>query len=124
MALDTINVLSVIVSIVINVVVQSLFVWLAGRAFVGAEKAKFTDALWIVVIGSVISGIMGAINWGLIGAIISFILYLALIKHFFDCGWGKAFIIAVVAVIIQIIIGVILVILGLAGAFTLGILGF
>ena len=119
-----INILNVVISIVINVVVQSLIVWLAGRAMVGAEKAKFTDAIWIVIIGSVISGILGAFNWGLIGTIISFVLYLALIKHFFDCGWIKALIIAVVAVIIQIIIGIILVLLGLAGAFALGILGY
>lgn len=124
MALETINIVSVLIGIVINVIVQSLFVWLAGRVMVGAEKAKFTDAIWIVVIGSVISGILGAFNWGLIGAIISFVLYLALIKHFFDCGWVKAFVIAVIAVVLQIIIGIILVILGLAGAFTLGILGF
>ena len=75
MAIETMNILNVVISIVINVVVQSLFVWLAGRAMVGAEKAKFTDAIWIVIIGSVISGILGGFNWGLIGTIISFVLY-------------------------------------------------
>lgn len=119
MALDTIGILNVVISIVINVIVQSLFVWLAGRALVGAEKAKFTDAIWIVVIGAVIGGILGAFEWGLIGTIISFILYLALIKHFFDCGWGRAFLIAIVAAIIQIIIGILLLMIGFA-AFSLG----
>lgn len=119
MALDTMSILYLLVGIVVNVIVNSLFVWLAGRALVGAEKAKFTDAIWIVVIGAVIGGILGAFNWGLIGAIISFILWLALIKHFFDCGWVTAFIIAIVAAIIQIVIGFILALIGLA-AFTLG----
>jgi hypothetical protein len=119
MALDTMSILYLLVGIVVNVIVNSLFVWLAGRALVGAEKAKFTDAIWIVVIGAVIGGILGAFNWGLIGAIISFILWLALIKHFFDCGWVTAFIIAIVAAIIQIVIGFVLALIGLA-AFTLG----
>lgn len=119
MAIETMTILFAIVGIVINVVINSLFVWLAGRALVGAEKAKFTDAIWIVILGSVIGGILGVFNLGLIGAIISFILWLALIKHFFDCGWGTAFLIAIVAAVIQIIIGFILAIIGFA-AFTLG----
>lgn len=120
MALDTMAILFMLVGIIVNVIVNSLFVWLAGRALVGAEKAKFTDAIWIVIIGSVIGGILGAFNWGLIGTVISFILWLALIKHFFDCGWVKAFIIAIVAAIIQIILFFILALVGFA-AFTLGL---
>jgi len=113
MALDIMTILYVLVGIVVNVVVNSLFVWLAGRALVGAEKAKFTDAIWIVVIGAVIGGILGAFNWGLIGAIISFIIWLALIKHFFDCGWLKALAIAIIAVIIFIVIIAVLAIVGI-----------
>lgn len=42
-------------------------------------------------------------------------VWLTLIKHFFDCGWLKAFIIAVLTAIIFIIIAVIIgVILGVA----------
>jgi hypothetical protein len=32
------------------------------------------------------------------------VVWLALIKHFFDCGWLKAFVIAVIAVVIFVII--------------------
>ena len=118
MALETIPILYVLVGIIVSVIVNSLFVWLAGRAFVGAEKAKFTDAIWIVIIGSVIGGILSAFNWGLIGAIISFVLWLALIKHFFDCGWIKAFIIAIVAAVIQLIVGFIIGLLFLGAMFS------
>lgn len=118
MALETIPILYVLVGIVVSVIVNSLFVWLAGRALVGAEKAKFTDAIWIVIIGSVIGGILSAFNWGLVGAIISFVLWLALIKHFFDCGWIKAFIIAIVAAIIQLIVGFIIGLLFLGAMFS------
>jgi len=41
-----------------------------------------------------------------------FIVWLALIKHFFDCGWLKAFVIAIIAVIIFVIIVAILAVLG------------
>jgi len=40
-------------------------------------------------------------------------LWLALIKKFFDCGWAKAFLIALIAAVIFIVIGAVLVLLGL-----------
>jgi len=121
MALDMTTITYILISIVVNVVVNSLFIWLAGRALVGAEKAKFTDAVWIVVLGAVIGGIIGAFFSGIMGSIIVFILWLGLIKHFFDCGWGKAFLVAVLAVIIQFVLSFVLaLILGVA-IFTLGI---
>jgi hypothetical protein len=119
--LDTTTILYLLLSIVINVVVNSLFVWLAGRALVGKEKAKFTDALWIVVLGAVIGGIIGAFLSGIVGSIIAFVVWLGLIKHFFDCGWGKAFLIAVLAVIIQFVISFVLMLILGAAIFTLGI---
>ena len=83
------------------------------RALVG-KKAKFTHAIWIVVLGIVIGAIIGALIGGLIAAIIMFIIWLMLIKHFFDCGWLMAFAIAVVAVIIFVIIVAILAFIGIA----------
>ena len=58
------------------------------------------------VIGALVSWFAGSLDW--IGTIIMIIVWLALIKHFFDCGWIKAFIIAVIAVIIFVVIVVIL----------------
>jgi hypothetical protein len=50
------------------------------------------------------------------------IVWLALIKHFFDCGWLKALAIAIIAVIVYIIIFFILIailaIIGLSGILT------
>jgi hypothetical protein len=40
------------------------------------------------------------------------IVWLGLIKKFFDCGWFKALLIAIVAIIVFIIISMILVLLG------------
>lgn len=102
------------ISVIVNTIILSPVLWLSGRAFVGREKAKFTDAIWIVIIGTVIGGIFGAFGLGLVGAIIQLIVWLALIKHFFDCGWLKSFAISILAVIIFIIIGVILALIGIA----------
>ena len=112
MAVDFLTYVYAAIIIVVNIIVNSLFVWLSGRALVGPTKAKFSDAFWIVALGSIISGVIGALAYGVIGdfigALIAFILYLFLIQHFFDCGLVKAFIIAIVAVIIQIVIALIL----------------
>ena len=110
-----------LISIVITIVINALVVWFAGKSMVGSEKAKFTDAVWIVILGSVIGGALNAFISGIAGTIVVIILWLLLIKHFFDCGWGKALIIAIIAAIIMVIVGFILgLILGVT-IFTLGI---
>ncbi|MEM1548517.1 MAG: hypothetical protein QXU09_01340 [Thermoproteota archaeon] len=106
---------SIIDTDIVEIIIVAPVLWIAGRLIVGKEKAKFTDAIWIVVLGVILGAVVGAFLHGLIGALVSFIVWLALIKHFFDCGWLKAFIVAVLAAIIFIIIAVIIgIILGVA----------
>lgn len=117
------DLIALLIQIVVSVIFISPILWLVGRALAGKDKAKFTDAIWIVVLGTVIGAIVGALVSGLFGSLISSILmiiiWLALIKHFFDCGWLKAFAIAILAVIAFVIIGVILAIIGF-GILSLG----
>ena len=108
------DLVGLLISIVVSVIVIAPVLWLVGRALVGKQKAKFTDAIWIVVLGVVIGAIVGALIGGIIAAIIMFVIWLALIKHFFDCGWLMAFAIAVVAVIIFVIIVAVLAVIGIA----------
>jgi hypothetical protein len=116
------EIVRLIIQIIVNIVVMAPALWISGRLLVGKDKAKFTDALWIVVLGTVISAILqGIFQLGIISSIILGIILLGLVKHFFDTGWLRAFIIAVVAIIIWIIIAVILgVLLGIG----LALLGF
>ena len=101
-----------ILSIIIGTIIVAPILWLVGKALVGREKAKFTDALWIMFFGQVIGGLFsfafGAVIEGFVANIIAFIIqllvWLGLIKHFFDTGWGKAFVIAIIAVIVSAII--------------------
>ena len=108
------DLVSVLINIVVGTIIVAPFLWIAGRWLVGSEKAKFFDAIWIVLLGTVINAIVGAFLPGLLAAIIMFVIWLALIKHFFDCGWVTAFAIALIAVIIIVIVGIILGIIGFA----------
>jgi hypothetical protein len=110
---------ALLIQIVVGVIILAPILWLAGRALAGKDKAKFTDAIWIVVLGTVIGAIVGAFVGGLIAALIMFIIWLLLIKHFFDCGWLKALAIAIIAVIIFMVIVFVLTLLGIGLLFLL-----
>jgi hypothetical protein len=112
-----VDLVSLVISVVVGIIILSPILWLVGRWLVGKEKAKFTDAILIVVIGIVVNAIIGWVLTGvlsIIGWIVTLIIWLYLIKHFFDCGWLKALLIAIITVIVFIIIGVVLALIGFA----------
>lgn len=110
----TLNLVGLFIQVIVNAILLTPVLWIAGRILVGGSKARFIDALWIVILGTFIGGIIGFFISGIISAIIVLIIWLALIKKFFDCGWLKALIISIVAVVVFVILMVILAILGLA----------
>jgi hypothetical protein len=107
--------INLIVTIIVNIIFISPILWISGRLLAGKEKAKFTDALWIVVLGTLISSIFGYFfqGLGIISSLILFVIILGLVKHFFDCGWLKALAIAIIAAVIYIVIATILVLIGI-----------
>ncbi len=107
------NLTALLIQILAGVIVVAPVLWLSGRVLVGGEKAKFTDAMSIVIIGVLLEAVVNSLFSGLIASIIMIIVWLALIKHFFDCGWLRAFLIALIAVIIFIVIIVILSLIGI-----------
>lgn len=105
--------LGLIIQIIVGIIIIAPVLWLAGRALVG-RKAKFSHAVWIVILGIVIGAIIEyVVRSSLLSAIIMLLIWLGLIKTFFECGWLKAFAVAIVAVIIYIIIAVILAFIGI-----------
>ena len=102
--METTDITFLLLTTIVTAIINSLVVWLAGRSMVGSEKAKFTDAIWIIVLGSVIGAALNAFVSGIIGSITVLFLWLLLIKHFFDCGWMKGLVIAIIAVVIYVII--------------------
>jgi hypothetical protein len=111
-----IDLVALTISIIVRIIVLSPVLWIAGRALAG-KNAKFTDAIWIVVLGTIIGAIFEALLGGilgLLGSIIVFFIWLGLVKHFFDTGWLRALAVVILAVIIYVIIAVVLALLGLA----------
>jgi hypothetical protein len=120
------SLMGTILQIIVSVIIISPILWLVGRSMVGGAKAKFTDAIWIVVLGIIINVILGTFVHGAVGFIVTLIVWIALIKHFFDAGWGKAILIGIIAIIVLIIIAFVLAFLGIvaiAGLAGLGGLG-
>ena len=111
-----------LIQIIVSVIIVAPILWLVGRGLVGGVKAKFTDAIWIVALGIIINSFLGAYVHGLLGFIVTLIIWLALIKHFFDAGWLKALAIAIIAIIVLGIIAIILAALGLAFIAGLGVM--
>ncbi len=111
-----INLDTLLINFILNVIVPTIILspvlWLSGRIVVGKEKAKFTDAVWAVLIGTFIGSIFAAIFTGIIASIIQLVIWFALVKHFFDCGWLKALAISILAVLIFIAIAVLLGLIG------------
>ena len=106
---------TLVLQVIVSTIIIGPILWLAGRLLVGKEKAKFTDGLVTVALGTIIGAVIGYLGLsGWIAAIVMLIVWLALIKHFFDCGWLKALVIAIVAVVIFFVIALILAALGIA----------
>jgi hypothetical protein len=107
-----------LIAIVLEIIVASIIIapvlWLVGRALVGKEKASLGHAIWIVVLGVVINAILHSFVHGLLGFIVTLIVWVALIKHFFQTGWGHAIIVGIVAIVVLVIIVIVLAALGLA----------
>jgi hypothetical protein len=98
------DLMALVIQVVVGTVILAPVLWLAGRGLVGRDKARLLDAVWIVLLGTVIGAVVGAFVSGWVAALVMFVVWLALIKHFFDCGWLMAFAIAVVAVILFVVI--------------------
>jgi hypothetical protein len=113
MAIDIVGtILGLIATIIVLVIFVVPPIWLSGRMLAGKNKAKFTDAFWIVMLGAAVMYLFNAFVASLVSGIIMtlvayfvmLVIWLGLVKHFFDCGWVKAFIISVIALVIAIVI--------------------
>jgi len=109
-----VNLDALVIHIVVNTIILSPVLWLSGRALAGKEKARFTDAVATVAIGTVVGAIFGAFFIGFLAATVQLIVWLLIVKHFFDCGWLKALAISTVALIIFVLIIVALALVGFA----------
>jgi len=54
--------IAILIQIVVGIIVIAPILWLVGRALAGKDKAKFTDAIWIVVLGTIIGAVVGGLS--------------------------------------------------------------
>lgn len=101
------DIVSLLISIIGGAIIMAPVLWIAGRMLVGSTNAKFTDAIMIVVISSVVNGVMGLFIGGTVGSVAQLLVTLYLIKHYYECSWGKAALVAIVTVVIFIIVAIV-----------------
>ncbi len=111
-AMAAFDIVGFVVGIIVSIIFQAPVLWLVGRWLVGPAKARFIDAVTIVVIGSIVNAIVAYFIGGAIGSLIQLIIYLYLIKRYYETDWIKSIIIAVVTVIVAVVIAAILGLLG------------
>lgn len=105
--------INLVIHVIINAILLTGVLWISGRLLAGKDKAKFTDALWIAVLGTVIADVLGVLITGIVATLIVLFVWIALIKYFFDCGWLKAIAIGIIAILMLIVIAVILGLIGI-----------
>lgn len=87
-----------------RIIVQAPDLWLAGRFSVGADRAKFMDAVWITVLGAILNAVIAAFIGGEIAGLVQLIAYLYLVKKYYETSWVSALIVSIVAVVILVVV--------------------
>lgn len=100
-----------IISFIINLIVMTIVFYVAGVIVVGKRRALFSDAFVISLLGTVVGNICLLFFPPIIGLILSLIVWLLLIKRYYETGWLGALAVAVLAVIIYVVVLVILALL-------------
>ena len=100
-----------IISFIINLIVMTIVFYVAGVIVVGKRRALFSDAFVISLLGTVVGNICMLFFRLEIGLILSLIIWLLLIRHYYETGWLGALAVAVLAVIVYAVILVILAVL-------------
>ncbi len=116
-----VSILAATVEIIVGVIILAPVLWIVGRAMIG-KAASLMHAVWIVVLGVIINTVLGALVQGLLGLLITLVVWVALIKHFFKASWSKAAIVGIVATVILAVIAIVLAIIGFGAIIGLGAL--
>ena len=111
--------LSALVVIIVNLIVLTLVFYIAGVMVVGKRRALLGDAFVIALLGTAVSGICNYFFSPLIGAVLSLLVWLLLIRHYYETGWLGALAVGILAVIVAVVMFiVVLFILALVLGFT------
>ena len=115
-----------IIRFIVNLIVLTIVFYVAGVIVVGKKRALLSDAFIIALLGIVITTFFMAflpgqviftfdshkLRFGLgLGLLISFIVYLLLIRHYYETSWLGALAVAILAVITFVVLAFILAVL-------------
>lgn len=107
------NITSLGIQIIVGLIVSAPALWYVGKWRVGPDKAKFSDAVWISVLGTVINAVIGSYVGGGIGSLLQLIVNLYLINKYFETDWINSLIISIVAVLLVFVVFTVLGVLGI-----------
>ena len=93
---------------IVGLIVLSLIFYIAGRIVVGGKRALFSDAFVISLLGTIVMNVCLYFFGLLVGAILSLIVWLLLIRHYYETGWLGAIAVGIMAVIVSVVITILL----------------
>ena len=97
-----------LLNFIIGLIILTIIFYVAGRVVVGKKRALFSDAFVISLLGTIVMSICLNFFGLLVGAILSLIVWLLLVKHYYETGWLGAIAVGIMALIVSIVIIVIL----------------
>ncbi len=94
----------------ITVVVSAVVLWIAQKIVLpDKEEQPFLSALLLAlvwaVIDAVLNGVFSFLHLGLLGWIVTLVLWIWILKSWFDVDWWTAALISFVAWIISLLVG-------------------
>jgi len=94
-----------VAAFIVNLIVMTIVFYIAGIVVVGKQRALLSDAFVISLLGNFVGALFVLfIPWHLLGLILSLIIWLLLIKHYYETGWLGALAVAILAVIIYVVV--------------------
>lgn len=94
-----------LVSFVITLLITGFMIYIAGRMVVGG-RATFGKAIAIAFVGSLL-GFVLTLLLPFFGWAIALIVWIYLIKIYFNTGWLSALAVGIVAVVVSVVIAII-----------------
>jgi len=114
--LKGLDILFTLIWFFVELFILSVVLYIAGLIVVGKRRALLSDAFIISLLGTVLSTIFAILLPGWVALLVSVLVWLMLIKRFYETGWLGALAVGILVVIIYLVILILL-------ALIFGILG-
>ncbi len=102
--------LEIVGKFIITVIVSAIVLWIAQKIVLPtSEEKSFLSVTALALIWAIIDGVLGGIfsfiHFGILGSLITLLIWIWVLKVWFDIGWIKAILISFIAWIISFIFG-------------------